>query len=902
MMKPLRPNVRRLFRLDRLKREDATRELHDEMELHIALRAEQLVRDGRSQSEAETEARRLFALDDNTITDLHETAIDRNRHMRLRESWDSMVQDTRYALRRLTREPGITAFIIGILALGIGLNVAAFSVVDRVLLRGPQYVRNPDQLVRLYSRVRVNQTEPGPRTMPWLPYTTLATLRGQMQGIEGIAAYRVDNTMVGKGVESEMRTVSMTSSGMFALLGVQPAKGRFYSAAEDADNVVVISERYWRTTLGSDPEVIGQSITIQNVIHTIIGVAPNGYTGPEFTRVDMWTPIKIASRNSQNMEFVARLKSGASVDGVSRELIHFRPQMESALPAWASWLRGAEYLAAPISYDATAHVPVESVMARWLGAISLLILLASCANVANLLLARLARRRREIAVRVALGSGRVRVMRLLGMEGVLLAFGAAVFAFIVIIAMEPVLQGALFPNGSWAFSLVDPRVLGAVAAFTLLTGALVSVVPALQAGRRDVGESLRSGNRAGELRSPLRNALTVVQAMLSVVLLVGAGLFLRSMQRVSAVDLGMEPDRVLTVDVRFPRVQRNVDETFADWRTRVRRADQTQYTALLTAARRASGVENAAVMIGVPFFETYTQSIWLPGRDSIAALPGGGPYISAVGDEYFKTMGTAIRRGRAFTSADHEGSEAVVIVSETMAKTLWPNQEALGQCISIENRQATCARVVGIAADGHRNSLKEEPSFQYYVPTGQQIGFSGTSLLVRPRGDVSTTWPELRQALKKVDPSIQSINVRLLSQGLDGEMRPLRLGMTAFGLSAILALIVAGLGLYSIMAHAVAWRRHEIGVRLALGARPGSIAKLVVSRGAQLATIGVALGILVALNAQRWVEPLLFNTSARDPLVFAIVIVTIETVALLAAWLPARRAVSVSPTEALRAE
>jgi predicted permease len=717
-----------------------------------------------------------------------------------------------------------------------------------------------------------------------------------------MGAYRVDDTMVGSGASSETRRVSLMSSEMFALLGVKPMRGRFYDAAEDADNVAVISESYWRTTLGADPNVIGKTVAIDAVPHTIVGIAPVGFTGPEFRRVDVWTPIKIAQRRSMNVQIVARLKPDATSDEVVGQLTRSRSQIEAVLPSWAGFLRGGEYLASPISYDATARAPFEAVMARWLAAISALILFSSCANVANLLLARLARRRRELAVRIALGSGRGRVMRLLAIEGLLLAVGAAALAFVVIVLIQPVVQGALFPSGSWAFSLFDVRIIGAVAALTLVTGMLVSVAPAIQAGRRDVNEMLHGGNRDGEVRSPLRSGLTIVQAMLSVVLLVGAGLFLRSVARVNATDLGMDPDRVLLVEVRYPRIPRGTGESVADWGKRLSATDRERHRVLIDVARLVPGVEKAAVAIGVPFFEGFSEGLWIPGRDSIPELPGGGPYLSAVGTDYFASIGTAIRRGRAFSADDNDRSEAVAIVSETMARTVWPREDALGKCVRVGSRDAPCARVVGIAADAHSTGLREEPSMQVYVPIGQERGFSGSWLVVRPSGAVSPAWPALRAALQKSDQTIQAIDVRRLSQGLDGEMRPIRLGMLAFGSGASLAVIVAALGLYSIMAHAVAWRRHEIGVRLALGARPRSIATLIVGRGAVLATIGIGLGLLVAFAARTWVEPLLFNTSATDPLVFVGVAAVLEAMALLAGWLPAQRAVSVSPTEALRAE
>jgi predicted permease len=899
-MKPLRPGIRRLFSLDTWHRRDASRDVRDEIELHIALRAESLVRNGLSPAEAQAEARRLFAVENTTLQDLHDVALDRNRHMRTRERWDALWHDTRYAARRLLHEPAITAFMLCTLALGIGINVTAFSVVDRVLLRGPEHVREPERLVRLYSRV--DQPPLGPQTLPWLPYTAFATLRAGMRTIEGMAAYRVDETMVGSGASSQMRPVSRTSSDMFDLLGVRPLHGRFFDANEDAAELAVLGESFWRTSLGSDPAIVGKAIAIDDRSFTVIGIAPAGFTGVGLGRVDAWTPISSAARNSQNMHLVARLRPGVTAAAVAADVSALRVQVEETLPSWARWLRGASYLAAPIRYDNNARESFESVMARWLVAISAIILFISCANVANLLLARLARRRRELAVRVALGSGRGRMIRLLALEGLLLALGAAAVGLVVTTLAEPVVKGALFPGGSWTFSVVDWRIQGAVILLTLLTALLVSVVPSIQAGRADVNDALRGGSRGGETRSTLRSGLTIVQAMLSVVLLVGAGLFLRSLQRVNAVDLGMDTDRVLTVELRYPRLARATNESFSDWTARGNVLERARHRDLVEVVRRVPGVERAAVTVTVPLRGGVTVGLWVPGRDSIPALPGGGPWVTAVGEDYFPAMGTVILQGRAFTPDDRDGSEAVVIVNETMARTLWRRRQAIGECLHIQSRTAPCARVVGVAADIHRSGLKEEPSMQYYVPVGQERGFSGSWLIVRSRGEATTAWPALREALQAADPEIRSIDVRLLSQGLAGEIRPFRLGMVAFGLSASLALIVAGLGLYSIMAHAVAWRRHEIGVRLALGARPGAIARLVVGRGALLATAGIGLGMAIALAVRPWLEPQLFNTSATDPLVLVGVVAVIEVVALLAGWFPARRAVSVSPTEALRAE
>ncbi|HSA54640.1 MAG TPA: ABC transporter permease, partial [Gemmatimonadaceae bacterium] len=606
----LRPNIRRLFQPALWRRQDAARDVRDEMELHVALRAEQLVREGLDPARAHDAARQLFARDDGTLHELYDVALDRNRHMRMRERLESIWQDARYAARRLGREPAATAFILVTLALGIGANVTAFSIVDRVLLRGPQHVRDPGRLVRLYARVR--QEPLGLQTMPWLPFNAFTTLRDNMRSIEGMGAYRVDDAMVGTGAASRVRRVSRMSHEMFPLLGVRPYLGRFFGPDEDTAPVVVLGERFWRSDLAADPDILGRAIAIDDVPRTVIGIAPDGFTGPQLTRVDAWTPIDQSARNSMNLQLVARLEPGASMDAAVTAAGQLRGAVEATLPSWAGWLRGAQMLAAPLRYDDTARESFESVMARWLAAISAMILLISCANVANLLLARLARRRRELAVRVALGSGRGRVVRLFVLEGLLLAIGSAVMGFFVIALTEPLVQGALFPGGAWTFSFFDARILLVIAAFTLGTGVLVGLAPAIQAGRRQVADALRGGSREGGTRSPMRSALTVVQAMLSVVLLVGAGLFLRSLQRVNAVELGVDPERVVVVEPRYPRTPRLPGESLSAWLDRGAAVERDRFRRLVEVVRRVPGVEMAAVSVGVPFSGSVTVGLWVP--------------------------------------------------------------------------------------------------------------------------------------------------------------------------------------------------------------------------------------------------------------------------------------------------
>ncbi len=324
---------------------------------------------------------------------------------------------------------------------------------------------------------------------------------------------------------------------------------------------------------------------------------------------------------------------------------------------------------------------------------------------------------------------------------------------------------------------------------------------------------------------------------------------------------------------------------------------------LLDAVRVVPGVAQASLVIAPPLGGmSFSTALSVPGLDSIPVYPGGGPYLTAVSASYFATIGTAVLHGRPFLETDRRGSEPVAIVSQSMARALWPDREAIGQCLRIGSGNPPCSRIVGVAVDVHRNGLKEDPALQYYVPLGQEVGVSGPSLLIRTTGNPDRVFPAIRQALLAADAAVLTVDPRRLSDVLDAETRTVRLGLMAFGLSGGLALVVALLGIYSLMSYMVAWRTHEIGVRMALGATNGRVVRLVVQNVLFLALVGIAGGIALALVGGRWVEPYLFETGGRDPLVYGVVTLLLLAVSLLAGWLPARRAVRISPTAALRAD
>ncbi|MGH7653600.1 MAG: FtsX-like permease family protein [Gemmatimonadaceae bacterium] len=526
----------------------------------------------------------------------------------------------------------------------------------------------------------------------------------------------------------------------------------------------------------------------------------------------------------------------------------------------------------------------------------MVVLLVACANIINLLLARLMRRRREIAVRVALGAGRGRLVRLLLTEGMLLAVGGGVAGLAVAYWLGYILRRSLLTSVEWTTSPVDSRVLAVTTLIALATGVIVGLAPAIRASRPDITSALKADARTGGgARSRGRTALMLLQASLSVVLLIGAGLFVQSVRRVYALDLGIQADRVITVPINVRLIAAEPPDL---WKQRRARFNEMA----LERARQLPGVEHASLANGLPFRGVSGVGIYIPGRDSLPALRGGLARIQGVSSDYFTTVGTRILRGRAFTPSDETGGEHVSIVSERLARTYWPNEDAIGKCFAVLSPKNPCARIVGIAANTYTRDITEEPGLQFYVPI-TQMPFGGiTSLVVRPKGDPVAMIGTLRRAMLDVDPTLAYLDFKTLDEAMDPQIRPWRLGATAFTLMGALAALVAAVGLYSVLSYMVTQRTHEIGVRMALGASGANVLGTILRHSVVVGAVGTLLGIVFALLAGPYVEPLLFRTSARDPAVFGVVTMTLLTVAILAGLLPAVRAQRIDPVEALRAE
>jgi predicted permease len=827
-----------------------------------------------------------------------------------RSLMDGVLQDLRFAARGLRRDRTFTAFVVAALTLGIGANAAMFGIADRLLVSGPPHILDARRVVRLYVSVQPENMRVF--TTDGFGYVSYDLVRRESRSFDQLATYAINDVTTGTGADAHVIRGGYASDTLFPLLGVQPRLGRFFDASENspagAAHVAVLGYGTWQQAFGGASDAIGRNVIIGGEPYVVVGVAPRGFTGPQFGVVDVWLPMNLrgpattkewqTSWTAQWLQIVGRLAPGVTNAQAATEVTAI---LQRGYTGQKAYVAHGQYSVAGLSANDQGVEAPEVTIVRWLSGVALIVLVIACANVANLLLARGVRRSREVALRSALGAGRSRIVRLLLIESLLLAGGGGVGGLVVAYALGGVARRAIFSWVDWASSPVDARVLVASAALAVLTGVLVGLLPALRVTQFSLGDTLKRGAReGGGQRSRLRHTLTVAQAALSVVLLIGAGLFVRSLWNVRTLPLGFDPDRVLLVEASRPGLSR-ISEPAARAVERARRNAATMDA--IEAIRRLPGVERASAAVGTPFGNRFGVTIRVPGLEAIPQLESGGPSVSAVAADYFATVGTRILRGRAFGPEDHAGTEPVAIVSDTMARTIWPNRDALGQCvISGESPSPPCARIVGVAEDTHRDALRESAVMHYYIPFGQEVDFGGTVLVVRAAGDPLPLGPAIRRTMIDLDGTIRYVNLATIQDAIDPQTKPWRIGAAVFVFSGVLALLVAAIGMYSVMSYLVADRTREIGVRLALGARAGDVARLILLSSVGMAAVGIAAGSLIAGAASPFVEPLLFNEHARDPVVFLGVAGVLVFVSLAAGILPMIRANRIDPLEALRVE
>jgi putative ABC transport system permease protein len=894
VLNDLRFRLRALFRRDVMERE-----LDHELEFHIEQETAKHVRAGVSPDEARRRARATFGG--------LERIKDDTRDARGLVALETLAQDLRYAARGLAAHPVFTAGVVLTLGLGIGANAAMFSIVDRLLFRAPPTMHEPERVHRVYTQVNDNGER---RTERNLGFPTYLDLMANAKTIKSFAAFQTRQFAIGEGEDTREMRVTLASASYFPLFDARPALGRFFDATDDSlpagRNVIVLGYDFWQTKYGGSRDVLGKTLRVGQSICEIIGVAPEGFVGmsdqgvpavylpitafayafrgPNYTSRYGWTWLEMVARRKPDVSAAA-----AQVD-LTQAFTESWRKMASADPGWGTVEeRAPEIILGPVQIERGPQASQDARVAQWVSGVALIVLLIACANVANLLLSRAVSRQREIAVRLALGVSRARLARQLLTESAVLAVMGGIAGIVVAQWGASLLRGFYFSAGEAIAVSTDGRTLLFAAAMTALVALLTGLVPALQAGRGDLAGALKAGAREGTYRrGRARTALLVVQATLSVILLVGAGLFVRSLQNIRNYRLGYDTDRIVMATANMRGVRLNDAETNA------------LNERLLAAVREVPGVTHAALAASVPFWTNEGRGLWVPGVDSISRR---GRFVMQSGStDYFATTGTRIRRGRPFDASDRPGGPPVVVVSEGMARAIWGAEDAIGKCIRIGADTAPCSTVIGVAEEMRTRSLTDEREFSYYIPSTQYDGTMDPQLFVRVQGDPAALADDIRRRAQRELPGAAYAMAMPLDRLVDPQRRSWEFGATMFLVFGGLALALAAIGLYSLIAYDVAQRTQELGVRLALGASVSDVIRLVMSNGVRLVAVGIILGAALALWGSRWMEGLLFHQSPRDPLVFLAVAVTLLAVALVASSGPAFRASRVDPNIALRGD
>ncbi|HEX5086144.1 MAG TPA: ABC transporter permease [Blastocatellia bacterium] len=874
----------------------ADQELDDEIETHLRLLTERYARQGMSEAEAVRAARRQFG----NVTLLKETS----REMRGFRIFERLVQDLKYGLRMLRKNPGFTFIAALTLALGIGANTTIFSVVNAVLLQSLPY-RDPDRLVvvRHYGAHGESDVVSGRDFLEW---------RDQAKSFEEIAAYRADTVdLTGRGAPERL-SAGLVSANLFRALGIAPTLGRAFTLEEDtagAAPVVILSDGLWRRRFGGDPQVIGQALILGGQSRTVVGIMPQGFRSPR--EHDLWLPLALKITQESNISrvptvsVIARLKPGVTPEAASAALSVIlerqRQQISSDAPRddkqvrvikLSDWLVGNVRLALLVLFGAGAFV-----------------LLIVCANVANLLLARSAARKKELAIRAAMGAGRLRLVRQLLTESLLLSLAgggagllAANWGVKLLVAMSPAGIARIEESG------VDGRVLGFTCMVVALVGLIIGIFPALQASKTDVNETLKLQSTAGGAKfghgkgQRALPALVIVELALVLVLLVGAGLMIKSFLRLQAVPKGFNPNGVLTLELS--RVSRAKYPMGSPQR-------RAYFQEVLAHVQALPGIQSAALTGFLPLTGSNLSRRIIEGpmpseRDDSSVD------VNHITSDYFQTMGIEMRAGRPFTTQDGAKSQQVAIINETLARRLFQKENPVGQQLKMSMEQAP-RNIVGVVGDTRHFGLDQGINPEVYLPYTQPLSQNPTyvtylnmAVRVAPShnnpASLSSLATNIRNQAQAIDQDEPVNQVVMMDERLSNSVAGRRFQMFLLGAFAAMALVIAIVGIYGVISYAVSQRTHEIGVRMALGAQASDVLRMVVWRGMRLTLIGVALGLAAALALTRVMKNLLFEVSATDPATFALIALLLVVVSLIASYIPARRATKVDPLQAIRNE
>ena len=806
-----------------------------------------------------------------------------------------MSKDIRYGIRSLLKRPGATVIALITLALGIGVNTAIFSAVDSVLLR-PLPLKEPERLVSIWEqglREGVSQNEVAP--------ANYFDLRSQNQVFDGVGAFGdLSINLTGEG-EPERLEGQVVTANVLSILGVQPALGRTFLPEEDQvgqHRVVVLSDALWQRRFNRDPSIVNRTITLNGESFTVVGVMPRGFFFP-LRETELWLPWAMepeeaSGRGDHYLRLVARLKPGTTLERANADLTSIAGRLSTEYPRTNE---GLGFVANSLHQDYVGNLRLPILV---LFAAVGLVLLIACANVANLLLAQATTRRKEIAIRIALGARRWTIVRQLLIESLLLAAGGGLLgvlgAFWGVQGLSKILPESL---SKLQDVNLDTRVFLFTLAVSVLTALVFGGVPALLAARAKPGNTLNEVARdvaGGSSGRNMRRVLVVSEVALAVVLLVGAGLLVRSFQRLRQVDTGFATENLLTMRMVLPTPKYSKPE-----------ARRAFYDELLLQVKDIPGVEATGVISFLPLsFSGINFSFSIEGRAAPGDMELPMALYRVVSPDYFRAMGIPLQRGRFFEVHDKAESSPVIIVNRRLTEQFWPGEDPVGKRLKIGpiDSPNSWTTIVGVVGDVRQAGLYGEQKLELYVPYAQERrGFvAPRDLVVRTKGDAASLAGAVRQAVWAVDKDQPVSNVRTMDQVFAAAISRERFQALLLGMFAALALVLACVGLYGVISYSVAQRTHEIGVRVALGAQPADVLRLVIWQGMLLTFAGLVVGIAVGSVATRVLSDMLYGVTTRDPLTFVGVPAFLLLVACLACYIPARRATRIDPLVALRYE
>ena len=832
----------------------------------------------------------------------------------------TLLSDIRYALRTFRREPTFVAGVVLTFGLVVGTNAAMFGLVRRLMLAPPPGVHDAGRVVRVATTLTTD--DGNVFTMQSTSYPAFRDLAALDRAFDAVAAVSTDSVTTGQGADLAEVAAVKASGQYFAALGVNAAAGRLFGPADDqlpnGNDVVVLSHAYWQRRFAGQASAIGQQLIVDGQLLTIIGVTPHGFNGTDLAPADLFIPLTTAMRNRgagwwtdariRMVTIVAHLREGVTVNaaeamalGVLRETLPSGPADRlTAVPL------------EPVMPGRAARTTTQARIALWLTGVSVVVLLIATANVGTLLLLRAARRRREAAVRLTLGARQMHLARQSLTESLMLALAGCLLGLVVARWIGDIVRVTLLPNVAAADRLIDPKVLLASIGAACIAGLLASLGPIAQIGRKNLALELRAGGHGSSGRVVYQHVLLAVQVALSMVLLIGAGLFVRSLDRVRSQDLGFSTAHLLhvTLDVHEPMAAPEHDRVHVE------------------AAQRIAtipGVTGVTLVQGMPFSSHNIPPIHVPGYAMPSPAAQQLPIMYAATPGYLDMMDVQLREGRLFTRGDTTGSPLVVLVNETMARTMWPGRSAIGGCVQAGHAGdpmlgdpmsaaafLPCRTVVGVVRDSRARSLRSEGNearlMQYYIPLGQTppAPFPNIpeyhAVLVRTAGEPERWVTPIQRIVQGTSSRHVYARVTPYQTLIDPQLRSWRLGATLFSAFGMLAVAIAAVGLFAVVSYLVTQRTRELGVRLALGGSPSGVAGVVVRDAVKMTAVGGVIGMGVAIVAAPLVQSMLFDTSAREPGVVVGAVIVLLAVAVAAAAVPAWRAGRVNPMEALRTE